>query len=154
MHTPAVLFDGNITLTSVCYRCFFAYTSGVVKPPQMNVMKIAPPVRGAPEAFGAGDETMSFSIGVIREIGDLPPGAVLDVKALAQILHRHPESVRRAVRRGELPRPTRLFSRDVWTVGRILAHIEAREAEAEKQAARERARLARLMPYMVGRDVG
>jgi hypothetical protein len=40
------------------------------------------------------------------------------------------------VQRGELPAPASLGGRKVWMVGRVLAFLEARIADAEAAAAR------------------
>jgi hypothetical protein len=78
--------------------------------------------------------------GIIRLLGELGRGTVISEAALAKMMDRHPASIKRAVKRGELPHPTRLLGGPVWTAGSIVRHIEARleEAaiEAEKQARR------------------
>jgi hypothetical protein len=70
--------------------------------------------------------------GVVRELGEYPPGTLITEGGLAKLLHRHPVSIRRAVLRGELPPGCRMLNATCWTVGAILAHIEARLAEARK----------------------
>ena len=43
------------------------------------------------------------------------------------------ETIKRAVERGELPRPVRLMGKNTWTAGAIVRHLEARlEAEARR----------------------
>ncbi len=45
---------------------------------------------------------------------------------IAQHFDRCSRTVKRAVLKGELPPPTKLFGQPVWTVGSILKHIESR----------------------------
>lgn len=74
--------------------------------------------------------------GVIKELGELGPGAIITEPALAKMLGKHPVSVKRAVDRGELPRPVRFMGSQAWTVGAIVTHFEARLDAAAKEAAR------------------
>ena len=84
--------------------------------------------------------------GVVRELGELPPGAILEEEAVARIFGRHSVSVKRAVERGELPPPVRLFGKPTWTAGAILAYQEARLEAAKRKAEKEAARISRLSP--------
>ena len=72
------------------------------------------------------------AFGVIRELGEWGPGAVISEAGLAKLLHRHPVSIKRAVVRGELPAPVRWFCQNVWTLKSILDHLEGRLAVARK----------------------
>lgn len=63
---------------------------------------------------------------VCRELADLPSGTLLYENGLARILGKKTRSIRRAVERGELPMPTRLMGRRVWTVGALVRHMEKR----------------------------
>ena len=98
-----------------------------------------------PEAMTETVEVGS-SGGIVRELGELPPGAIVEEDALAKMFGRHAVSVKRAVERGELPPPVRMFGKPCWTAGAILAHIEARLEDAKREAEREAARIARLSP--------
>jgi len=71
--------------------------------------------------------------GVYAILGQLGPGALVTEEGLATILGKHPVSIRRAVERGELPEPTRLMGKRIWTVGAILRHIEKRLEVAGKE---------------------
>jgi len=82
--------------------------------------------------------------GIVRELGNLPPGAVVFEEALSRIFSRHPTSVKRAVERGEIPPPVRLFGKPCWTVGAIQSHLEARLMAALEEARKEAERIARL----------
>ena len=84
--------------------------------------------------------------GIVRELGELPPGAILQEQALAGMFQRDPVSIKRAVGRGELPVPVRMFGKPTWTAGAILAHIEARLETAKEEAAKDAARIAKLRP--------
>lgn len=82
--------------------------------------------------------------GIIMELAELPPGAIVDENALALMFSHHVVTVKRAVQRGELPEPVRLFGKPSWTVKAILDHIENRLANARQEAKKEAERLACL----------
>ncbi len=84
--------------------------------------------------------------GVIAILGELGPGAVILEDGLAQLFNRHATSVKRAVQRGELPPPIRLFGKNAWTVGAIVRHFEDRLNQAAKERDRMMRRLDRLRP--------
>ena len=74
------------------------------------------------------------SMGIIRELGDLPEGAVISEQGLAKIFDRHKASVKRAVERGELPPSVRLFGEPVWTVRALREHLTKRLDNARKES--------------------
>ena len=82
--------------------------------------------------------------GVVRELGNLGDKALIYESGLARMLGKHPVSVKRAVKRGELPPPTKLGGQPVWTAGAIHRHIEGRLNAAAKQAEQEATRLRGL----------
>ena len=82
--------------------------------------------------------------GVIAELGQLGSSAVITEEGVARLFGRHVASVKRAIQRGELPPPTRLFGRGTWTVGVLVGHIEKRLEQAAKEAKREASRIACL----------
>ena len=82
--------------------------------------------------------------GIVKALGELPPGAILAEADVARIFQRHAVSVKRAVERGELPPPVRLFGKPCWTAGAILAHLDARLEAAKREAEKEAARISRL----------
>jgi predicted DNA-binding transcriptional regulator AlpA len=92
-----------------------------------------------------GAETPKAAPGIVIGLAALPDKAVLDVGALAAVLHVAPRTVRRMVYRCELPPPVPLGGRRVWLAGRVLAHLaesaERAEREAERQAARRAQRI-------------
>lgn len=59
----------------------------------------------------------------LDELGDR---AIIFESGLAKMFDRCETSVKRAVDRGELPPPARLFGKPVWTVRAILEHLETR----------------------------
>ena len=81
--------------------------------------------------------------GVIAALGELKPGAVVTEEGVSHLFGRHAASVKRAVQRGELPHPCRLFGQNAWTVGAIVSHIEARLQEAADEAELVSRRIAR-----------
>ncbi len=82
--------------------------------------------------------------GIIAVLGELKPGAILTEAGVARIFNRHVASVKRAVQRGELPPPCRLFGGNAWTAGALVRHIESRLERAAKEAERMQRRLAHL----------
>ena len=84
--------------------------------------------------------------GVWRELGDLPPGAIITERGLARVFRRSQATIKRAVQRGELPPSTRLLGVPAWTVGAILRHVEARLEAEQKDANRTKRRIAELSP--------
>ncbi|MFH0964724.1 MAG: hypothetical protein V2A58_12030 [Planctomycetota bacterium] len=84
--------------------------------------------------------------GVVKELGELGPGAIITEGGLAKMLHRHPVSIKRAVARGELPPATRLLGGPVWTAGTIIGHIEKRLEAAAKEAQRISRKISELRP--------
>lgn len=84
--------------------------------------------------------------GIIALLGELKPGAVLFEEGLARLFDRHPASVKRAVQRGELPPPCRLFGGNAWTAGALVRHIEKRLEDATKEAERMARKLAHFSP--------
>jgi hypothetical protein len=83
--------------------------------------------------------------GIIHVLAELPPDAIIDEVALAEIFHRHPVSIRRAVGRGELPPPVRLFGQRTWTARAILSHLDERLEAARQNRERTAARISRLL---------
>lgn len=84
--------------------------------------------------------------GIVRELGELGPGAVIFEDGLASLLNRHPASIKRAVERGELPRPARLLGKPAWTAGAIIKHLETRQENAAKEQANLDRKIKKLQP--------
>jgi hypothetical protein len=79
-------------------------------------------------------EGTNSNLGIIRQLGDLPPDTVLSEEALAKLFNRHRVSIKRAVERGELPPSVRLFGEPVWTVQALRDHMNRRLETAKKEA--------------------
>jgi len=84
--------------------------------------------------------------GVIAALGELKPRTVITEDGLAQLFDRCATSVKRAVERGELPSPCRLFGGNVWTVESVLRHIEARLVAAAGEHEQMAKKLKHLSP--------
>jgi predicted DNA-binding transcriptional regulator AlpA len=84
--------------------------------------------------------------GIIVALADLGAGALISEEALAHLLGRHRASVKRAVRRGELPPPVRFLGRPTWTAGAILRHMEDRLEKAAREAEKAARRAESLRP--------
>ncbi len=84
--------------------------------------------------------------GIIRTIGDLPPGALIRKDELARMFNRDPVSIDRAVGRGELPPPTRLLGRPVWMAGSIVRHLQSRLEAAARERREQEEKLVQMQP--------
>ena len=86
------------------------------------------------------DETEDLDLpGVIEELGSSSPKSIISEEGVARIFSRHAASVKRAVDRGELPPPVRIFGKSIWTVEVITEHIAKRLARAaDQRESRER----------------
>jgi len=95
---------------------------------------------------GRGDMGEGVLPGVVAELGELGPGAVISEAGLARLFNRHPASIKRAVERGELPRPCKLLGAPTWTVGAIVRHLEQRLAQVQVEAEKLAAKVQKLRP--------
>ena len=84
--------------------------------------------------------------GIIAILGELKPAAIITEEGVAHIFSRCVTSVKRAVERGELPPPTRLFGGNCWTVGALVRHIEDRLEEAAREAEQMEQKIKQLSP--------
>ena len=94
-----------------------------------------------PTEFAYAEEEHSDDIegcdaGIYTELAMLPPRTLITEDGLARLFGKGcRETVKRAIERGELPRPVRLMGRNTWTIDIIVNHIEDRlAAEARKFA--------------------
>ena len=94
----------------------------------------------------AGEEVLGCTMGSIGSLGDLKPGTVITEEGIATLFNRHVTSVKRAVQRGELPPPCKLFGGNVWTARSIIRHIERRLAEEASEAELLAKRVTRISP--------
>lgn len=79
---------------------------------------------------------------IVDELAALPENALIPEKALAKIFSCSTTTIKRAVDRGELPKPVRMFGKPSWTAGGILRHVNARLETAQKQHDEEMQRMA------------
>ena len=84
--------------------------------------------------------------GIVHELGELGAGAVITEEGIAHLFKRCERSVQRAIERGELPPPTRLFGKKTWTVGTILEHIKGRLAAEANERERMDEKIRTLNP--------
>jgi len=84
--------------------------------------------------------------GVFTAIGELRDDTVIQEQGLAALFKKCPKSIRRAVKRGELPPPVRVMGKPMWTVGHIRKHIQGRLDHAAHEAAQLAKRLASQAP--------
>jgi hypothetical protein len=92
------------------------------------------------------DEQQEHMPGIIAILGELESGAIITEDGLARLFNRHVTSVKRAIHRGELPRPVKLFGQNSWTVGALQRHIESRLQAAQEDADNTDRRIAALSP--------
>jgi len=81
---------------------------------------------------------------IVTKLAELPEKALLDERALAEVLGVTKRTIRRMVRRHELPPPFRVAGRARWFAGKVLDHFKA---EAERRATKARAEAVRLRKY-------
>ena len=98
-----------------------------------------------PEEARDGDETVRLP-GVIAALGEMKSGAIITEEGVAQLFGRCAASVKRAVQRGELPAPCRLFGSNTWTVGVLVGHIEHRLEQAAAEAEAIEQKIKQLSP--------
>ena len=94
------------------------------------------PAPALDEAVGSEDESAHAGIGIVAALGRLGPGAVVSEEALAKMYNRCRATIKRAVIRGELPRPARMMGELVWTAGALVRHLESRLEHEAKEARR------------------
>ena len=80
----------------------------------------------------------------LSELAELPARTIVDERRLADLLKVTGRTIRRMVRRNELPPPVPLAGRSCWVAGKVLAHIEAAADRAAQEAEREAARIRRF----------
>lgn len=80
--------------------------------------------------------------GIISALAELHKDAIISEKALADIFSCSATTIKRAVERGELPPPIRMFAKPTWTAGAIIGHVNARLENARKEHEDEMRRLS------------
>ena len=84
--------------------------------------------------------------GIVAELGTLPPKSLIFEEGMGNIFGRHVASIKRAVDRGELPPPVRMFGKNAWTVEVITAHVTARLDKATTERERCEQKVRKLSP--------
>lgn len=95
---------------------------------------------------GDSEEEIIELPGIVAQLGELQPGAVITEEGVGHLFKRCTTSVKRAVERGELPPPCRLFGKNAWTVGIVIGHLERRLTQAADEANRTRLKIKNLNP--------
>lgn len=96
----------------------------------------------SPEAVQPRVEASIFQKGkLIVELALLPPGALLDECAMAEVFSVTKRTIRRMVTKREVPPPICLAGRATWVAGSVVQHITDRVDDAAKRASREARRL-------------
>ena len=90
----------------------------------------------------SGDIDKAELPGIIRLLGE----EVITEEGLARLFGRCPTSVKRAVTRGELPPPVKMFGRNTWTARVLIAHIEERLDSAREEAEHTQQKVRQLRP--------
>ncbi len=83
---------------------------------------------------------------IITALAELPPGSFVFESDLARIFGKCQMSIKRAVERGELPRPARFMGRPMWTSNAIIEHVE----NLLDRAKQEHKRVMRRVEQMQG----
>ena len=81
--------------------------------------------------------------GVNIQLAQLSPNTILTRKALAHMFGVGEKTIWRRAKKGELPEPWRMGGKPCWFAGAILEHFRARQEAAQREAERERERVAR-----------
>ena len=76
-------------------------------------------------------------------LAKLPEKALLDETVLAAVFNVSPRTLRRWVKRGDLPTPAAFGGKKIWMAGKILAFIEQRISQAEAAGTRTTAAINR-----------
>ena len=126
------------------------FQAAPVAQPAGPALEAAAPVRHPPALEptpGPGPDAESLPAppneapgpGIYRDLGSLPPSTVITEDGLAEIMGKDcRESIKRAVERGELPRPVKIMGKNCWTCRAIVQHLEDRLASEARKIARLR----------------
>lgn len=81
---------------------------------------------------------------VMTALATHPSGTLVTKEALAQMWNKAQISIDRAIERGELPPPVKMFGKLTWTVDHILQWIDDRLKQAAKEREEQLQKLQRL----------
>ena len=82
---------------------------------------------------------------LLKIFGNFPDGMMITESLMAKIFDRHPITIKRAVKRGELPPSVKIMGEQTWIVGDIRKHVEKKMEEAKRMQQAEAKRIASLM---------
>ena len=74
---------------------------------------------------------------IITDLAELKPETLITEAGIARMFERCTRSVKRAVEKGELPAPCKMFGMNIWTVEVLNRHIAKRLTEAAEAAENE-----------------
>lgn len=83
---------------------------------------------------------------IIDDLATLPDKTIMDEGKLADILKITPRTLRRMVRRAEMPPPISLGGRSIWLSDRVLAYLNTAAELAEKEALTQIKRISKYSP--------
>lgn len=83
---------------------------------------------------------------IIDDLARLPDKTIMDESKLAGILKITPRTLRRMVRRAEMPPPISLGGRSIWLSDRVLSYLNAAAELAEKEALNQIQRISKYSP--------
>ena len=92
----------------------------------------------------ANKEMETSDTGIVRELGDMSSGTVVSEIALARMFKRSTTTIRRAVARGELPPPMRMFGGNAWTIYSLQEHFRKRLDDEENEYRKNQNRISNL----------
>ena len=98
----------------------------------------------------SAEEQVSEHQGVITELGDVPRCAIVFEDALTGNFDRCPASIKRAVGRGQIPEPMRIFGKNAWLVDVLLQHSEALHQEGARDRAERDRKIGTLRSARIG----
>ena len=84
--------------------------------------------------------------GIIEEFEKRGRNTLITEKGMAEIFERCERTIQRAVARGELPPPVRMFGKNTWTAGAVIDHVKTRLEESAKEQERLEHKIRQLSP--------
>jgi predicted DNA-binding transcriptional regulator AlpA len=111
---------------------------------EVPTAEASPPGRADPPPAAKRNPTRRRLGIVITKLTEFPEDTLLDEAALAQALGIHKRTIRRMVRRYELPPPVSFAGRATWQAVKVLKWFETRAERLAREAERDARRLGRL----------
>ena len=82
--------------------------------------------------------------GILTGLGELPTGAFVSIKGLAELYKCHTETIKRHIDAGHIPPPIDMPGGKFWTAGFLLSHFNQRLSAAHDEWMKESRRIAAL----------